>query len=109
MFLVAWSHSLKVIVRDEVNVLLCHNPDVLPVAARQGYDLTLSGHTHGWQMSVEIVGRHLSVVRLFTPYVFGLYRQGSSFLYVTRGIGTVGIPVRIGAPPEVALVRLCAT
>jgi len=47
--------------------------------------------------------------RFFTPYVYGLYREGSAAIYVTRGIGTIGIPARIGAPPEVALLRLCAT
>ena len=44
--------------------------------------------------------------RFYTPYVYGLYRLGASAEYVTRGIGTIGIPVRIGAPPEVALLRL---
>lgn len=91
------------------NVLLSHNPDVFPVAARQGYQLTLAGHTHGGQLALELFDQSLSVARFFTPYVYGLYREGSAVIYVTRGIGTVGIPVRLGAPPEVALLRLCAT
>ena len=89
-----------------VNVLLSHNPDVFPVAARQGFDLTLSGHTHGGQVTVEILHQYLSVARFFTPYVYGLYREGTAAAYVTRGIGTVGVPARLGAPPEVALLRL---
>lgn len=92
-----------------VNILLSHNPDVFPTAAGQGYDLTISGHTHGGQVSVEILHQHVNVARFFTPYVYGLYREGNSSVYVTRGIGTVGMPARIGAPPEVALIRLCAT
>jgi Predicted phosphohydrolases len=91
------------------NVLLSHNPDVFPVAVAQGYDLTISGHTHGGQVNLEILGRPLNVARLYTPYIRGTYRLGDSLLYVSRGIGTVAIPLRLGAPPEVNLIRLCAT
>jgi predicted MPP superfamily phosphohydrolase len=97
------------IVPGETNILLSHNPDVFDVAARQGWDLTIAGHTHGGQVTVEILNRQLCASRFFTPYVYGLYRQGRSAIWVTRGIGTVGLPARIGAPPEVALIRLCAT
>jgi predicted MPP superfamily phosphohydrolase len=96
------------IVPAETNVLLSHNPDVFDVAAEQGWDLTISGHTHGGQISVEILHQQLSASRFFTPYVYGLFRKGRSSVWVTRGIGTVGVPARIGAPPEVALLRLCA-
>lgn len=92
-----------------LNVLLSHNPDVFPVAANLGFDLTISGHTHGGQLALNLLGQSLNVVRPFTPYVRGLYRKGPSAVYVSPGIGTVGIPVRIGAPPEVTLIRLCAT
>ena len=90
------------------NILLSHNPDVFPVAADLGFQATLSGHTHGGQITVEILNRNLSVARFYTPYVYGLYRRGGSSIYVTRGIGTVGLPARLGARPEVALIRLCA-
>ena len=92
-----------------VNVLLSHNPDVLPVAARQGWDLTIAGHTHGGQIGVEILHHDISPARYYTPYVRGLYRIGKSAGYVSSGLGTVGLPVRLGAPPEVSLIRLCAT
>ena len=88
------------------NLLLSHNPDVFPVAARQGYNLMLAGHTHGGQVSVEIFDEAITPVRFFTHYVYGLYRQGPASAYVTRGIGTIGIPARIGAPPEISLLRL---
>jgi uncharacterized protein len=94
---------------DAFHLLLSHNPDVFPVAARQGYDLTLAGHTHGGQVQVEILDSTLSVSRFFTPYTQGLYRQNQRAIYVTRGIGTVGIPVRIGATPEITSIKLCAT
>ena len=89
-----------------VNVLLSHNSDVLPVAARQGYNLVLAGHTHGGQVTVEILDQGINPARFFTPYVYGLYRVGSTAEYVTRGIGTIAIPARIGAPPEISVARL---
>lgn len=90
------------------NILLSHNPDVFDIAAGQGWDLTIAGHTHGGQVTVEILNQSLNAARFFTPYVYGLYRDGPSSIWVTRGIGTVGVPARLGAPPEVALIRLCA-
>lgn len=90
-------------------VLLSHNPDVFETAAGQGWDLTLAGHTHGGQVTVEYLNQQLNLARFFTPYVYGHYQKEKSHIYVTRGIGTVGVPMRIGAAPEVALVRLCAT
>jgi predicted MPP superfamily phosphohydrolase len=92
-----------------VNILLSHNPDVFPVAAAQGYDLTIAGHTHGGQVDVEILNQHWNVARYFTPYVLGLYSAGKSSVYVSSGLGTIGVPVRLGAPPEVSLLQLCAT
>lgn len=93
-----------------VNILLSHNPDVFPVAVNKGYDLTISGHTHGGQVTVEILHQTLNIARFFTRFVYGPYythRGGkTSSVYVTRGIGTIGIPARIGAPPEIALLRL---
>jgi predicted MPP superfamily phosphohydrolase len=94
---------------DAFNLLLSHNPDVFPVAVQKGFDLTLAGHTHGGQVTFEILHQWANVARIFTPYVYGRYEQANSSLYVTRGIGTVGIPARVGAPPEIALIRLCAS
>ena len=96
----------RLIVPGATNLLLQHNPDVFPVAARQGYNLLLAGHTHGGQVRVEILDQSINPARFFTPYVYGLYRQGNAAAYVTRGIGTIGIPARIGAPPEISLLRL---
>jgi hypothetical protein len=96
------------IVPGAVNIMLSHNPDVFPVAASQGYALTIAGHTHGGQVDVEILHQHLNVARYFTPFVQGLYRRGNSSVYVSNGLGTIGVPVRLGAPPEVSVLRLCA-
>ncbi|MGA3205911.1 MAG: metallophosphoesterase [Bryobacteraceae bacterium] len=89
------------------NLLLSHNPDVFPVAAGQGFDLTVAGHTHGGQIRMEILREDLNIARFFTPYVDGLYQQDGRSIFVSRGIGTIGLPARLGAPPEVALLRLC--
>ncbi len=97
----------KLVTPGVLNVLMSHNPDVFPMAARQGYDLTVSGHTHGGQVRVEILREDLNVARFFTPYVDGLYRRDGRAIFVSRGIGTIGLPARLGAPPEVALLRLC--
>jgi predicted MPP superfamily phosphohydrolase len=96
----------KLILPGATNILLQHNPDVFPVAARQGYNLLLAGHTHGGQVTVEILETSINPARFFTPYVYGVYRAGGATAYVTRGIGTIGIPARIGAPPEISLLRL---
>ena len=98
----------RLIVPGAVNVMLSHNPDVFPVAAAQGYDLTIAGHTHGGQVDVEILHQHMNVARYFTPFVQGLYRRENSSVYVSNGLGTIGVPVRLGAPPEVSVLRLCA-
>jgi predicted MPP superfamily phosphohydrolase len=91
------------------NMLLSHNPDVFPVAARKGFPVTISGHTHGGQVRFEILQQDLNVARFYTQYVDGLYRQGGSSIFVSRGIGTIGLPARLGSPPEVALITLCRT
>jgi uncharacterized protein len=96
----------KLIVPGVANLLLSHNPDVFPVAVRKGYDAVMSGHTHGGQVTVEILNQTLNMARFSTPYVAGLYRLEGRSCYVTAGIGTIALPVRIGAPPEITVVRL---
>ena len=96
----------SLVVPGAFNVLLSHNPDVFPVAASQGWDLTVSGHTHGGQVRVEILQADLNIARFYTPFTDGHYQLGSRSIFVSRGLGTIGVPARLGAPPEVALLRL---
>lgn len=96
----------RLVHKDEFNLLLSHNPDVFPVAGRQGWDLTLSGHTHGGQITLEYLHPSLNPARFFTPFTQGVYRTGDSALYVCRGLGTIGLPMRFGAEPEIGLIRL---
>lgn len=99
-------HGAQMIQPGAVNILLSHNPDVFPVAAAQGYDLTLAGHTHGGQVTCEMLSPGLNPAKMLTPFVRGLYRIGERACYVTRGIGTLGIPARLGARPEITLLTL---
>ncbi|MCS7041402.1 MAG: metallophosphoesterase [Bryobacteraceae bacterium] len=91
-----------------INILLQHNPAHFPAAAETGFDLMLAGHTHGGQVNLPVLRENINIARAFTEFVRGRYQIGDSQLYVSCGLGTVGIPVRLGAPPEVTLVRLCA-
>jgi uncharacterized protein len=105
--------------RDMPNFLLSHNPNSFQRAAELGIELSLGGHTHGGQVKFEIVDHSVSPARLITPFVAGLYHlpmnghSGASgnglqkaALYVNRGLGTFGFPVRIGVPPEITLLTL---
>lgn len=92
--------------RDQVNILLSHNPDTFPRAASLGVDLSLAGHTHGGQLALEFISPELAPSRLVTPYVAGWFQKPGSQLYVNRGIGTVFVPIRVGAPPELTVYRL---
>ena len=88
------------------NLLLSHNPDVFLEAPDQGWQAMLAGHTHGGQVTVEFLKQSLNVARILTKYVSGLYVERGAACYVTRGIGTIGIPARVGATPEITLLRL---
>lgn len=87
-------------------ILLSHRPEIFPQAAARNIALTLSGHYHGGQVKVRLLGLELNVARLLTPYPEGLYHLGGSRLYVNRGLGTTGTPVRLNAPPEITLFHL---
>jgi uncharacterized protein len=87
-------------------LLLSHRPEIFPDAAGHRIPLTLSGHYHGGQIKLSLLGADFSLAHLRTPYPEGLYRINSSHLYVSRGIGTTFTPVRLNAPPEVTLFKL---
>src|SRR5437868_5460073 len=122
--------------RDMPNILLSHNPNSFNRAAELGIELSLAGHTHGGQIQVEILDHRLSAARFITDYIAGAYfrplsmpapgiralrdanyssdtaassshaQPALSVLYVNRGLGTVGAPVRLGVPPEITLLTL---
>jgi hypothetical protein len=92
--------------RDRVNILLSHNPDTFDRAAELGVDLSLAGHTHGGQLALEFISPQLAPSRLVTPYVSGRFEKPGGQLYVNRGIGTIGVPIRVGAAPEITVYEL---
>ena len=89
---------------DAFRILLAHRPGAFDGAAPRAIPLTLAGHIHGGQFYLPVVG--WSPGRLITKYVMGHFTQGSSQLYVSRGIGVVGVPLRVFVPPEIALFEL---
>jgi uncharacterized protein len=82
-------------------VLLAHQPRSADAAARAGFDLQLSGHTHGGQ-----IWPFNFFVPLQQPYVAGLHRLGQLWVYTSRGTGYWGPPLRLLAPSEITLIRL---
>ena len=89
---------------DEMKLLLAHNPVILRRAARAGVDLVLSGHTHGGQVTWR--SERSASGRVRRRILRGLGRRGETQIYVTRGLGTVVLPVRYGCLPEVSLLTL---
>jgi len=87
-------------------VLLAHDPALFPEAAAHGVDLTLSGHTHGGQLGLPLFARKVNLARIITRFTTGLYHDGPASLYVNRGLGTTGPPIRLGVFPEIAVLTL---
>jgi predicted MPP superfamily phosphohydrolase len=89
-------------------VLLCHDPTNWDKEIRRKtfVDLTVSGHTHGGQIGIEYDELSLSPASLVYKQCAGLYKDKDQYLYVNRGIGTVGPPLRIGIRPEITLITL---
>jgi predicted MPP superfamily phosphohydrolase len=89
----------------DLTVLLAHNPDQAERSRRadDAVDLILSGHTHGGQVRVPAVG---PIERKSDIYDHGLRRRPWTQVYTSRGIGTTLLPIRLGAPPEVAILTL---
>jgi predicted MPP superfamily phosphohydrolase len=88
---------------DEMKLLLAHNPKILYRAASARIDLMLSGHTHGGQIKLRDEEKRILPRRKFAS---GLYRRKETQVYITRGIGTVVLPMRYGCPPEISLIEL---
>ncbi len=85
----------------DVKILLAHQPKNIFEAARAGYDLQISGHTHGGQFFPWNL-----LVGFAQPYVYGLHTHENTQIYVSRGTGYWGPPVRVGSPAEITLIKL---
>jgi hypothetical protein len=94
---------------DNFRLLLYHTPDVMPVAAQQGVDLYLAGHTHGGQLRLPFFGALVTASNYGKRYEMGLYQEGHTQLYVSRGVGMEGHGApraRFLCPPEIVLFTL---
>lgn len=90
---------------DEMILLLAHNPVILRQAARFDVDLILSGHTHGGQVKLRDEDKRILPQRKLQN---GLHQRRETQIYITRGIGTVVLPIRYQCPPEISLIELHA-
>lgn len=93
----------------DVKILLSHDPSHWDAQVKPNFkdiDLTLSGHTHGFQFGVELGGFKWSPAQYAYKQWAGLYEDQGQYLYVNRGFGYIGYPGRIGIPPEITILTL---
>ena len=88
-------------------ILLTHDPSHwnMEVAGKKSIELTLAGHTHGAQFGIEMENWQWSPVKYLYPQWGGLYEENNQFLYVNRGFGYIGPPLRVGIRPEITVIR----
>lgn len=96
--------TLARVPQEEPMIALAHNPALWPALAAGGVDLTLSGHTHYGQFAIP--SRKWSAASAFLDLAMGAHRKGRSLLYIHPGTLYWGLPLRIGTPPEVAVLTL---
>ncbi|HVG32946.1 MAG TPA: metallophosphoesterase [Pyrinomonadaceae bacterium] len=101
-----WARAFYGMDRKRPSVLLSHQPRVLDFAETQGVSLILSGHTHGGQLSFPLIGAPARFISAEMKYARGLFEKNGTQLYVSRGTGMIGLPVRFGARPEISVLRL---
>lgn len=102
------SKALKNVPEDITKILLSHDPThwSSEVLDQTDIDLTLAGHTHGMQMGFRYKSKKWSPIKYKYKHWAGLYKEGDQYLYVTRGLGWLGFPGRLGMRPEITLLRL---
>lgn len=87
-------------------VLLAHSPDFMTWEKMDGIDLVLSGHTHGGQIRLPLLGAPLARISLGRKYMSGSHKFGNTWLHVNRGIGTILLPMRFLCPPEITVIEV---
>jgi predicted MPP superfamily phosphohydrolase len=100
------AEALREVPGGAFTILLAHSPDAVKEASAAGVNLVLSGHTHGGQVRIPLIGPLYSNTDLGRKYSEGLFRFGETWLYVNRGLGTRAVPVRFLAPPEITVFTL---
>lgn len=88
-------------------ILIYHKPYFIDRMSQNNYDLVLTGHTHGGQVVLfNYKDVNISLAATVSPYISGLYKVNKTNLYVSRGLGSVGLPLRLNCPPDIARFRL---
>jgi len=99
--------ALKNVEKNKLKILLSHKPYAFQKFAYNQIELTVSGHTHGGQIVfAKIDDTYIAPASLVSKFVAGHYKLGNSHLYVTRGVGVVGLPIRFNCPPEITHITL---
>ena len=101
-----WVRAFSGLKPNKPTILLSHQPIVLDLAQTRNVSLILSGHTHGGQINVPVLGAPARFATKDLKYARGLFRSGDTQLYVSSGTGVIGLPVRLGVRPEIAVLRL---
>ena len=103
------AEACKNIPENTFKILMSHDPSHWDGQVRREFpeiDLTLSGHTHGMQLGIEIPGLKWSPAQWIYKQWAGLYQNGNQYLYVNRGLGFLGYPGRLGIWPEITQIIL---
>ncbi len=98
--------ALSAVPEGEASILLCHNPDLVEEVSERQVPLMLSGHTHGGQVCLPILGPVYCFSRFYRRFAAGLFQVGGTRLYVNRGLGKALLPFRFLCRPEVTILLL---
>jgi predicted MPP superfamily phosphohydrolase len=101
-----WQRAFSGLKANTPTILLSHQPSVLDLEQTQAVALILSGHTHGGQLKLPVIGAPARFATQDLKYARGLFRSGETQLYVSAGTGVIGLPLRFGVRPEIAVLRL---
>lgn len=103
------SKALQGTVKERKKILITHDPTHWQdevIEQQPSIFLTVSGHTHAAQLGIKIGKYKFSPASLLYPQWDGLYQHKQQYIYVNRGMGFVGVPLRLGVPPEITIIRL---
>jgi uncharacterized protein len=101
-----WARAFSGLKTNAPTILLSHQPAVLDLEQTKNVSLILSGHTHGGQLKFPFLGAPASLFTQDLRYARGLFQRGDTQLYVSTGTGVIGLPLRFGVRPEIAVLRL---
>ena len=101
-----WPKAFRGFDPKKPSVLLSHQPVVFDFAETKDISLILSGHTHGGQIDLPLLGPPARFATKDLKYAHGMFRRGNTQLYVSAGTGMIGLPVRFGVRPEIAVLTL---